>query len=202
MRARATVAVGLALVVTALGLAGCEVRHRTSAPPSPAHAATLPADDDAHLAWAADEPWFVVVRKSCRTLDVYRHGVRIESFPAVFGLGGSGKKLYEGDLRTPTGLYMIVDSRRHPRWDRFLLLDYPNLQDLHQYWLAMEAGRIPRRGDRYARIGGAVGIHGTDRPEANRRGEDWTFGCISLSNPDIEELADTVPVGTLVLIEE
>jgi murein L,D-transpeptidase YafK len=202
VRARATVAVGLSLVVTALGLAGCEMRRRTGTPPAPGHAAASPDDDDARLAWAADEPWFVVVRKSCRTLDVYRHGVRVESFPAVFGLGGSGRKLYEGDLRTPTGLYMIVDSRPHPRWDRFLLLDYPNLQDLHQYWLAMEGGRIPRRGDRYAAIGGAVGIHGTDRPEANRRGEDWTFGCISLSNPDIEELADTVPVGTLVLIEE
>lgn len=159
-------------------------------------------DDETHLPWLANEPWFVVVRKGCRTLDVYGHGVRIASYPAVFGLGGSGPKLYEGDLRTPTGLYMIVDSRAHARWDRFMLLDYPNLEDLHRYWLAMEDGRIPRRGDGYAGVGGAVGIHGTDRPEKNRSGEDWTFGCISLANHDVEELADTVPVGTLVLIED
>ena len=87
-------------------------------------------------------------------------------------------------------------------WQHFLLLDYPNLQDMHQYWLAMEAGRIPWRGDDYAGVGGAVGIHGTDKPDLNSNDVDWTFGCISLSSHDIEELADTIPVGTLVLIED
>jgi len=165
-------------------------------PPAPAR------DDDDHLAWAEGEPYVVVVHKTCRTLDVYRFGERIRSFAAVFGLNGSGSKLYEGDLRTPTGLYMIVDKRPHPRWRQFLLLDYPNLQDLHRYWVAMEAGNIPRRGDGYVSAGGAVGIHGTDKPGLNRRNVDWTWGCISLQNPDVEDLATLVPVGTLVLIED
>ena len=168
----------------------------------PARVAPVPPDDADHLSWASDEEYLVVVRKTCRTLDVYRFGERVESFPAVFGLGGSGSKLYEGDLRTPTGLYMIVDKRCHARWGHFLLLDYPNLQDLHRYWLAMEAGTIPRRGDGYAGVGGAVGIHGTDKPGLNRRGVDWTWGCVSLANPDVERLARLVPVGTLVLIED
>ena len=64
-------------------------------------------------------------------------------------MNGRGHKLYEGDLRTPIGLYAIVDKRRHARWRHFLLIDYPNLQDLHRYWLAIEAGDIPRAGDRY-----------------------------------------------------
>src|SRR5207302_3295740 len=81
----------------------------------PARVVSVPPDDADHLSWATDEQYLVVVRKTCRTLDVYRFGDRIESFPAVFGLGGSGSKLYEGDLRTPTGLYMIVDKRSHPR---------------------------------------------------------------------------------------
>ena len=173
----------------------------------PTHVAPAPArgpawvDDDDHLAWAEDEPYAVVVRRACRTVDVYRRGERIRSYPAVFGLAGTGQKLYEGDLRTPTGLYMIIDKRPHPRWRQFLLLDYPNLEDVHRYWLAMEEGRIPRRGDGYAGVGGAVGIHGSDKPGLNARGEDWTFGCISLQNQDVEDLADLVPVGTLVLIE-
>jgi len=159
-------------------------------------------DDDDHLAWAESEPWAVVVRKECRTLDVYRYGTRIRSFPAVFGLNGGGSKLYEGDLRTPIGLYMIVDKRPHPRWGHFLLLDYPNLHDVERYWVAMESGRIPHLGDRYPGPGGAVGIHGTDKPSLNRRELDWTWGCISLQNADIETLAAIVPVGTLVLIED
>jgi murein L,D-transpeptidase YafK len=145
----------------------------------------------------------VVVRKSCRTLDVYRFGQRIKSFPAVFGLNGNkGSKLYEGDLRTPTGLYMIVDKRPHARWRHFMLLDYPNVQDLHRYWLAMESDCIPRRGNGYVGAGGMVGIHGTDKPSLNSRNVDWTWGCISLHNTDVDELAALVPVGTLVLIED
>ena len=160
------------------------------------------ADDDDRVAWAESEPHAIVVRKSCRTLDVYEWGRRVRSFPAVFGLNGQGSKLFEGDLRTPTGFYAIVDKRRHARWRHFLLLDYPNVHDLHRYWLAMESGDIPRRGDRYAGVGGAVGIHGTDKPHLNRRNVDWTWGCISLENEDVEELAAMVPVGTPVLIEE
>ncbi len=160
------------------------------------------ADDDDHLTWAENEPWIVVVRKSCRTLDVYHQGYRVRSFPAVFGLNGSGSKLYEGDLRTPSGLYMIIDKRSHARWRHFLLLDYPNMQDLHRYWLAMEGGTLPRLGAGYVGTGGAVGIHGTDKPGLNARNVDWTWGCISLQNADIDDLAHLVPVGTLVLIED
>ena len=171
----------------------------TAVPPVAQQA--LPDDDD-HLEWAAQERYAVVVRKSCRTLDVYRYGDRIRSFPAVFGLNGDGRKMYEGDLRTPIGLYAIVDKRAHSRWHHFLLLDYPNLQDLHRYWLGIEDGDIPRAGDHFAGVGGAVGIHGTDKPSLNEKGVDWTWGCISLANRDIDDLARLVPVGTLVLIED
>ncbi len=58
---------------------------------------------------------------------------------------------------------------------------------------------IPRAGDHYAGIGGAVGIHGTDKPSLNARNVD---GCISLENADVAELVTLVPIGTLVLIED
>src|SRR5439155_1727248 len=89
------------------------------------------------------------------------YGARVRSFPTVFGLNGSGSKLYEGDRRTPSGLYMIVDKRAHPRWRQFLLLDYPNTQDLQRYWLAMEGGGLPRRGDGYVGAGGTPGMSAT-----------------------------------------
>lgn len=185
------------VVMTAGCLGGPGSGPTTGAPPGPG------TDTDDLLPWAAGEPHFVVVRKSCRTLDVYEHGRRLMSHPAVFGLAGTrAQKLYEGDLRTPSGLYMVVGKRRHPRWRHFLLLDYPNIDDLHRHWLAMEEGRIPRRGGRYAGAGGAVGIHGTDKPDLNRRGVDWTLGCISLDNDAIDQVARAVPVGTLVLIED
>jgi len=193
---RAAVVVGWMLAAAACNPLDRFRPSSVNVPPRPL------ADDDEQLAWAEHEPWVVVVRKSCRTLDVYRYGARMRTFPAVFGLNGSGSKLYEGDLRTPSGLYMIVDKRLHPRWRQFLLLDYPNVQDLHRYWLAMERGGLPRRGDGYVGAGGAVGIHGTDKPGLNTRNVDWTWGCISLQNADVDDLARLVPVGTLVLIEE
>lgn len=187
---------GAAALASGCGLVGLFRPVPVASPSPPA------VDDDDHLAWAEREPYVIVVRKTCRTLDVYYYGTRVRSFPAVFGLNGSGSKLYEGDLRTPIGLYAIVDKRPHERWSQFLLLDYPNLEDVHRYWAAMDAGRIPERPDGYAGIGGAVGIHGTDKPSLNERNVDWTWGCISLRNSDVDDLATLVPVGTLVLIED
>ena len=183
----------VAMIAAGVSLQGCV---------APAPSVPTPVADEDRIEWGAEEPWFVVVRTSCRTLDVYRHGERIRSFPAVFGLGGTKLKLHEGDYRTPTGLYAIVAMRRHPRWQRFMLLDYPNLHDVQRYEVAMQSGDIPMLGERLAGVGGAVGIHGTDKPDLNRKGVDWTFGCISLANDDVEDLATLVPVGTPVLIED
>src|SRR5262245_3254785 len=92
-------AAGVVLVACSLAtIAGCDFRRPAPAPPS----ALVPLDDDDHLAWAESEQYVVVVRKSCRTLDLYRQGYRIRSFPAVFGLSSTGRKLYEGDHRTPS----------------------------------------------------------------------------------------------------
>jgi murein L,D-transpeptidase YafK len=177
-----------------LSHSGC--LHRDP-PPAPA-----PLADEDRLDWAANEPWFVVVRTQCRTLDVYRNGDRVRSYPAVFGMGGTKQKLHEGDRRTPTGLYAIVGKRTHARWRRFLLLDYPNLHDVQRYQVAMDSGDIPMLGSRAPGVGGAVGIHGTDKPTLNEKNVDWTYGCISISNADIEDLSGLVPLGTPVLIED
>jgi murein L,D-transpeptidase YafK len=188
------------LLVTVL--AGCDpfarFRPVKVAPPPP----VAMLDDDDTVAWAATEPWAIVVRRSCRTLDVYRNGRRVRSYPAVFGLASRGDKLHEGDLRTPTGFYMIVDKRPHVRWGYFMLLDYPNTHDRERYWRALQAGELPERGDGWVGIGGQVGIHGSDKPALNGRNVDWTFGCISLQTRDVSELASLVPVGTPVLIED
>ena len=195
--------VALAVLLMGCGLWGNPLdRFRATTVNVPPPDPPAVVDDEEHLPWAANDEYFVVVRRACRTLDLYRFGERIRNFPAVFGLGGIGRKLYAGDFLTPTGLYMIVDKRPHPRWQYFLLLDYPNLEDLHRYWLAMEAGRVPQRGDHYAGVGGLIGIHGTDKPQLNSHGIDWTLGCISIDSDAIDDLAELVPVGTLVLIED
>jgi murein L,D-transpeptidase YafK len=183
------------MVMLAAAMAGCGLF-------GPRGRAALPVSDEDRIDWAASEPYFIVVRTTCRTLDVYRFGDRIRTYDAVFGIGGNKHKRHEGDHRTPTGLYAIAGKRRHERWRWFMLIDYPNVKDQDRYWADYAAGRIPMLGTRYAGPGYAVGIHGTDKPHLNRKQVDWTFGCISLDDAAIEDLARLVPVGTPVWIED
>src|SRR5262245_28621828 len=195
MRAARVVVAGMMMVgavATPMALSGCGPKKK----PVP----RVVADED-HLEWARSEATFVLIRKSCRTLDVYRYGDRVRSYRAVFGQGGTeSRKLYEGDMRTPTGLYWIIGDRYRDRWEHFFLLDYPSAADARHYQVAMADGEVPLRGRGVAAIGGAVGIHGTDKPWLNQQGVDWTWGCISLDNDSVRDLAAWVSVGTPVLI--
>ncbi len=194
MRAARVAVAGLMMVMAATLAMGCGGKKRA--------VPRLLADED-RLEWARNEPTLIVIRKACRTLDVYRHGERIRSYRAVFGQAGTDqRKMYEGDLRTPTGLYAIIGDRWHERWEHFFLLDYPNAEDTRRYQLAMAYGELPMRGADYAGIGSAIGIHGTDKPWLNRQRVDWTWGCISIDNDAVRELASLVYVGTPVLIQD
>ena len=170
---------------------------------APSKPIRLIADED-RIEWATNEPTFIVIRKSCRTLDVYRYGLRLRSYPAVFGQAGArgGRKMFEGDMRTPTGLYSIIGDHWHDRWEHFFLLDYPNGADAERYRVAMARGDIPIRGSQPAAIGSAIGIHGTDKPWFNKQNIDWTWGCISIDSENARDLATLVWVGTPVLILE
>jgi len=180
-----------------LGLGGCQ--PAVIAPPAAPGEVVL-ADED-HIAWAESEPIFVVVRQSCRTLDVYRRGRRIRTYEAVFGFGGT-PKVFEGDRRTPVGFYRVSGKRPHPRWQYFLLLDYPDAGDRLEYETALKRGDVPMNGKGPVGHGGEIGIHGTDKPDLNRRGIDWTFGCISVDPQAAYDLARLLPVGTPVLISK
>lgn len=189
------------LVLLLVALSGCGLFDKPVTVPIVPAAPPLPEDAD-QLSWAEGEPMVLVVRKECRTMDVYEHGKRVESFPVVLGRGGPGRKLYEGDRKTPVGLYGIVGGHPHGRWQHFFLLDYPNLRDRERYEDARAAGEIPARGRGVPGPGGLVGIHGTDKPDMNQRQFDWTFGCVSLQRSDIRKLARLVGPGTLVLIQD
>jgi murein L,D-transpeptidase YafK len=193
-RARALVTGLVAGILVFAALQGCSSQRAAPveiAAPQP----TPPLPDDrAPLEWARDEPYFIVVSRSCRTLTLYRWGQWLQTYDHLAFGANDGDKLYEGDRRTPRGLYMIVGKRHHPRWSRFMLLDYPNTRDLAAWKKAVEQDRVS------GGPGGEVGIHGTDKPRFNELGIDWTYGCISMRSEDVRELYDVVPDGTLVLI--
>jgi murein L,D-transpeptidase YafK len=141
--------------------------------------------------------WVVRVSKSHHELSVYYKQRRFKTYQAVFGRSRwAGSKQWEGDLRTPEGNYLIVDRHPSQRFRWFLTLNYPNAIDLAKFQELRSAHEIPVQ----TRAGGRVGIHGTDEPMLNEGGVNWTTGCISVDNADISELAELLPIGTLVII--
>ncbi len=181
----------LPFVVAACLASGCAVRR------APTGLENTPAPDDrAPLEWAKTEPNLVVVDRSCRTVSFYRFGQWVRTWDQVALGQNPGVKEQEGDRRTPDGLYRISFKRHHDRWSRFMLLDYPNAKDIDVHRKRLAKGEVSRG------PGGEVGIHGTDKPKLNETGYDWTWGCVSLMNKDVNELYELAPEGTLVLIDD
>jgi len=122
----------------------------------------------------------VVGRKSERRLVLYRNGQQLASYRISLGLGRTGHKGREGDFRTPEGRYLL--TRRNPDSEFFLSIQvsYPNPQDV-----------AAARGNGWA-PGGAIMIHGLPNipryPRERYLANDWTDGCIAVSNEDMLEI--------------
>jgi len=181
-------------VLGLVSLAGCATRAPQPVPPLPP-----PAPVVEQPAPPRTERW-ISVRKGARTLELYEGATVIKTYPVVLGTQPVGAKLFEGDRRTPEGEYHIVKKYYHPYWSRFMLLDYPTPANREIYTWSRSMGVLPARGGGTPGIGGAVGIHGAEDESLNQRGIDWTLGCISLFNRDVDELYELVPAGVRVVI--
>lgn len=135
----------------------------------------------------------VLVRKAERRLLLMRGGNVVRSYHVALGLSPVGQKERSGDFRTPEGSYRL--ERRNPRSDYFLSIkvSYPNPLDLQ------------RARARHWDSGGSIMIHGL--PNQLRHdpdyylNQDWTDGCIAVSNADMVEIwmltPDDVPIDIL-----
>jgi murein L,D-transpeptidase YafK len=135
----------------------------------------------------------VIVRKAQRRLLLMHGGDVVRSYHVSLGLNPLGQKERAGDFRTPEGTYRL--ERRNPRSDYFLSIkvSYPNDLDLR------------RAHAHHWDTGGSIMIHGLPNwlrhePEYYEK-NDWTDGCIALSNADMTEiwmlLPDDVPIEIL-----
>jgi Uncharacterized protein conserved in bacteria len=143
---------------------------------------------------------YIVIDKSDYELNVYDAKGWFATYPVVFGNGSLNDKKMEGDRNTPEGSFRIVSKKVHDKWDRFMALDYPTRDSYEKFRLRKLRGEIPEN----ARIGGGVGIHGT-WPHDDYiidRYKNWTMGCISMKNNDVEDLYSYVPTGTSVVIRK
>jgi hypothetical protein len=142
--------------------------------------------------------YFIVINKPDYVMKVYKSKECIATYPVAFGNKDQGDKMCEGDRKTPDGLFTIIAKRVHDKWDKYFTLDYPTAENHKKFNLLKSNHLIPDN----AAIGGSIGIHGTWPNEdfAIDQRQNWTDGCISLKNKNIEELYNFIPVGTKVLI--
>jgi len=154
----------------------------------------------------------IEVRKSERVLVAYCDGGGEERMTAALGREPQGAKQREGDWRTPEGRYRVSGTLAHNRFHGFIPIDYPSLIDAQD---ALLDGRIRKRdyrriADAHERgeqppddtpLGGGIGIHGEgSRWAGDSEYLDWTYGCVAVSDADLDFLAERLEVGAEVLI--
>jgi lipoprotein-anchoring transpeptidase ErfK/SrfK len=145
-------------------------------------------------------PVSITIDKSNYELYVYDAKGWYATYPVVFGNSTLDDKKMEGDRNTPEGTSRIVNKRVHEKWDRYMGLDYPTQESIYKFNERKRRGEIPSS----ARPGAGIGIHGVWPHEdfVIDRYKNWTNGCISLKNSDVEELYRFIPVGTPVTIRK
>jgi murein L,D-transpeptidase YafK len=134
----------------------------------------------------------ILILKKDHVLELLRDGRVIRTYKVALGRGGLAPKGREGDARTPGGHYIIDSRNADSHYHKALHVSYPNAEDRKR---AAKFGVSP---------GGAIMIHGLPNGMsyvgAAHRLYDWTLGCIAVTDDEIDEIWNLVPVGTPVEI--
>ena len=184
--------------------------HYTAATPFiNSHRSTPRPQSEANLL-LIDQPRFKMrLYQSGRMLDEYE-----------VGLGqGAGPKELEGDHKTPTGMYYVIqkhagdfDGPYAPYFGGYWIrINYPNAYDAlrgkSQNLISSQqqqeiANRWANRQPTLERtaLGGGIGFHGWNKEWDNRGTRKLSFGCIVLHLSDVARFYERIPEGTMVVI--
>jgi murein L,D-transpeptidase YafK len=134
----------------------------------------------------------VVVEKSARRLSVFENGNQIKTYRIALGRSPLGPKQKQGDMKTPEGIYKIDGRNAQSSFHLALHISYPSGED---------DNRAAARG---VSAGFDIMIHGIQNGHgwigAFHRWNDWTAGCIAVTDEEIEELWRVTPDGTTIEI--
>lgn len=135
----------------------------------------------------------IVVYKRERTLVLFNRGVPVRSYFVALGSKPVGDKVRIGDQKTPEGVFYVNAHNPASKFHLALRISYPD--DAHRA-RAAALGVDP---------GGDIMIHGLPKEYSeagkNHLQNDWTNGCVALSNQEIEEIWRAVPDGAPVQIK-
>ena len=153
----------------------------------------LETDEDAN---SADR---IVIQKKTRKIHLMNQGRIVKSYDMAMGPRfDQGPKQFQGDNKTPEGVYEVELKNPQSSYYLALRVSYPNKQDKD---FAAQAGRSP---------GGDIMIHGFPvKPVAGlvpsivkdqHPAVNWTQGCVAVTDREIEEIYSLVKVKTPIEI--
>lgn len=135
----------------------------------------------------------LVVYKSKHQLQAFSKGRLLKTYQISLGRKPIGDKEFEGDKKTPEGIYFINSKNPNSGYHKNLGISYPNKEDI------LIAERLGKP------TGGDVKIHGLRNKIGIigkfHRWVDWTLGCIAVTNEEIDELYLAVDIGTPIEIK-
>jgi len=142
----------------------------------------------------------ILIDKSDYQLHIYTADTLVKTYAVVLGGNPVDDKLREGDQCTPEGSFKIVSKYPHKSWSKFIWINYPTANSWRKHQKAKADDIIPQN----ARIGGEIGIHGVPKGTdvMIKTGVNWTLGCISLTNTDVNEIYPFIDKNTVILIQK
>ena len=133
------------------------------------------------------EVTFIVVNKKARSMYLFHDDKVLRKYRIDLGFAPIGDKVIEGDGKTPEGLYRIDRRNPNSQFHLSLGISYPNANDRAQ---AAALGKSP---------GGDIFIHGNSTRNRSDK-KDWTWGCIAITNRQMEDVYAMVRNGTPIQI--
>lgn len=129
----------------------------------------------------------ILVFKEDRKMYLMHGDKALKAYDIGLGFAPVGHKQREGDGRTPEGEYKIDRRNPNSKFHLSLGISYPNTADRA---FAKRKGFDP---------GGDIFIHGRP-PIYAKAPDDWTWGCIAVTNAEIQQIYAMVKNETPITI--
>lgn len=135
----------------------------------------------------------LIVDKMAHKAYLIHAGKLVKTYNCELGYNSAQQKLFAGDGATPEGRYYVTQVKLNgqSKYYKALLINYPNDTDKRRFAQNKARGIISSR----AGIGRLIEVHGE-----GGRNEDWTEGCVAVTNRAMDEIVEKVGVGAPVTI--
>lgn len=136
----------------------------------------------------------ILVSKDRKELYLISGETLFRKYNVAFGIYPRGHKQFQGDRKTPEGIYSISSKNPNSKFHLSLEVSYPNKKDIA---FARSHGKS---------AGGDIMVHGLPNPGPytdyiyDLHPINWTAGCIAVTNEEIREIYSLVQTGTLIEI--